>query len=37
MWDEGMVWTDLAKEGDRWLSLVDAVMNLRVPSMRGIF
>jgi len=27
----GMHWLDLAQERDRWLSLVNAVMNLRVP------
>jgi hypothetical protein len=32
-----MDWIDLAQEGDRWRPRVDAVMNLRVPSMRGIF
>jgi hypothetical protein len=36
-WDEGMDWTDLAQKGDRWRARVDAVMNLRVPSMRVIF
>jgi hypothetical protein len=24
-------WTDLAQERDRWWTLVNAVMNLRVP------
>jgi hypothetical protein len=28
---EGMDWIDLAQERDRWLALVNAVMNLWVP------
>jgi hypothetical protein len=27
----GMDWIDLAQDRDRWLVLVNAVMNLRVP------
>ena len=27
----GMDWIDLAQDGDRWRTLVKAVMNLRVP------
>ena len=27
----GMDWIELARDGDRWLALVKAVMNLRVP------
>ena len=27
----GMDWIELAQERDRWLGLVNAVMNLRVP------
>jgi hypothetical protein len=27
----GMDWIDLAQERDRWWTLVNAVMNLRVP------
>jgi hypothetical protein len=28
---EGMDWTDLAQDMDRWRALVEAVVNLRVP------
>jgi hypothetical protein len=28
---EGMAWIDVAQDRDRWRSLVNAVMNLRVP------
>jgi hypothetical protein len=27
----GMDWIDLAQDRDRWLALVNAVMNLRAP------
>ena len=27
----GMDWIDLAQDRDRWLALVNAVMNLRFP------
>jgi hypothetical protein len=27
----GMDWIDLAKDRNRWLALVNAVMNLRIP------
>jgi hypothetical protein len=27
----GMDWIDMAQDWDRWLALVNAVMNLRVP------
>jgi hypothetical protein len=35
--DRGTDRIDLAREGDRWRARVGAVMNLRAPSMRGIF
>jgi hypothetical protein len=28
---DGMDWIELAKDRDRWWTLVNAVMNLRVP------
>jgi len=28
---KGMDWIDLAQDRDRWLALVNALMNLRVP------
>jgi hypothetical protein len=33
----GMDWIALAEDRDRWLALVSAVMNLRVPSNAGNF
>jgi hypothetical protein len=28
----GMYWIDLAQDSDRWCAVVNAVMNLRIPS-----
>jgi hypothetical protein len=30
-WDWRLAWIDLAQDSDRWLVLVKAVMNFRVP------
>ena len=30
-WDGGMDWIDLAQDRERWLELVNVVMNLWVP------
>jgi hypothetical protein len=31
-----MDWTDLDQERNRWRALVNVIMNLRVPNMRGM-
>ena len=36
-WDGVMDWIDLAQIRDRWPAVVNAEMNLRIPSMREIF
>jgi hypothetical protein len=33
----GVDWIELAKDWDRWQALVNAVMNLQVPSNAGNF
>jgi len=35
--DGGMDWIDLALDRDRWMALVNEVMNLRVPKTAGNF
>jgi hypothetical protein len=34
---EGIDWIDLAEERERWWALLNAVMNLQVPSNAGNF
>jgi hypothetical protein len=34
---EGMDWTDMAQDRDRWWTIVNAVINLRVPYNAGNF
>jgi hypothetical protein len=36
-WDGDTDWIDLAQERERWRTLVNAVMNLRVPYNAGNF
>jgi hypothetical protein len=36
-WNEGMDWIDLVQDRDKWRSLMNAVMKLRVPKHRGQF
>ena len=36
-WDGGIDWIDLAQNRNRWRTLVNAIMNLRVPKNAGNF
>jgi hypothetical protein len=33
----GMVWTDLAHDSDQWRTLVNTLMNVRVPKYSSIW
>jgi len=36
-WGGGTDWIELVQDRERWLALMTAVMNLRLPKMRGIY
>jgi hypothetical protein len=31
IWSEGVGWIQLAQDGDQWWTVVNTVMNVRVP------